>query len=484
MTKRASSTPGSVLCALLALLVMLAPWSVPFGPVGDRAPGAVAQGPPAAGIQYLPLVGRYGDLRPQAFGVQSHSALDETRLDWSAEAGAQWIRIHVSWAAVEPSNTDPQHYDWSRLDPVVSAAHQKGIDLILVIAGQPSWAAEYAMGPVYDTADLLEFVAALVERYDGDGVEDAEGSPRAEYVELYNEPDNADLGHAAHGGWGYWGHNGAGYAELLRALYPVVHAASPRAKLVCGGLALDWFEEDGGPFDARFLEDVLAACQGHDCYDLMNFHYYPVFRPNWEAYGPDIVGKANYVRHRLAAYGFADVPLICTETSWHSNADWGGYEKQSRYTVQGYVRGLAAGLEVVIWYMLHDLDEPSEPGLLDVYLEPKPAYEAYRNMTEMLRGAYYGRALTPSETGSSHLVGYILNRYGRRLDVVWTEDGALLPEEEDLAPSLPLTVQASRLRVVDKYGAETWLADGDDGALDGHIHLWVDGSPLFLEYHP
>jgi len=28
------------------------------------------------------------------------------------------------------------------------------------------------------------------------------------------------------------------------------------------------------------------------------------------------------------------------------------------------------------------------------------------------------------------------------------------------------------------------LRDGDDGVSDGRIHLWVDGSPLFLEYHP
>jgi hypothetical protein len=230
-------------------------------------------------------------------------------------AGARWVRVPVVWATVEPTDTTPANYDWTAVDETVSNAAHGYVNLVLTISGQPSWAAEYPMGPPYDPADLVEFVAALSERYDGDGVDDIPGSYRVRYLELYNEPDNCDTVNAASGGWGYWGHNGAGYAALLQQVYAAVKAVSPETDLVLGGLALDWFEEQGGIFDDEFLDDVLAACQGHDCFDAVNFHYYPFFITTWEPYGPGIIGKTAYVRQRMAAYGF-DLPVICTETSW------------------------------------------------------------------------------------------------------------------------------------------------------------------------
>jgi hypothetical protein len=429
---------------------------------------------------YLPLVSRCYIPRVLPFGVQFYGILTNSNgLDDIADAGAHWIRMPLSWAAVEPTDTTPEHYNWSGLDQSVINAVAEGIELVLTIGGQPSWAAVYPMGPVTDTADIKEFVGALVERYDGDGIGDAPGSPRVRYFELYNEPDNADVHHAQTGGWGYWGHNGAGYAALLRELYPVVKAASPGAQWVFGGLALDWFEEDGGVFDSHFLDDVLAACRGHSCFDVMNFHYYPPFRPKWEPYGVDIIGKANYVRQKLAEYGFEGVPVICTETSWAGGAGWGSDELQSRYVIKGYVRAIAADLSIVVWYSSDDRSDSTLSGLLDSALQPKPSYWTYWRMTRMLGEAVYQRPLTLAETGSEQIKGYTFSQAcGGRLDVVWTEDGTPYDPGDD--PWLLLTVHASTLRVTDKSGNEFWTSD--DG--DGRITVLVGGSPLYLEYNP
>jgi len=434
---------------------------------------------------YLPFLSRCWDTRIPPFSVQFYDALNAGNgLSRAVDAGVRWIRVPLSWASIEPANTTPENYNWSSLDVSVTNAAQEDIELILTIGGQPSWAAAYPMGPVTDTADLAEFVGVLVERYDGDGVDDAPGSPWVRYFELYNEPDNADVGHALLGGWGYWGHNGAGYAALLQALYPVVKAASPQANLVFGGLALDWFddEEYPGPFDRQFLDDVLAACQGRDCFDVMNFHYYPQQYLDWESCGRYIIGKANYVRQRLAAYGFTDVPLMCTETTWASGAAWGSAELQSRYVVKGYVRGMAAGLEVIVWYEMRDGNDPILPGLLDSDLQPKSSYWAFQRMTAMLARASYQRPLTLAETGSGQIEGYVFQVCGQRLDVVWTEDDTRYNPDDD--PSLPLIVPAQTLRVVDKFGNEAWHNDGDDGVADGRITIQVGGSPFYLEYNP
>jgi hypothetical protein len=338
------------------------------------------------------------------------------------------------------------------------------------------------MGPLYNTSDLLEFMSALIERYDGDYVNDAPGSPVVQDFELYNEPDSANVADAASGNFGPWGHNGAGYAHLLQTLYPVVKAASPKANLVMGGIALDWFEENGGAFDSKFLDDVLRACRGKQCFDIANFHYYPVFRPRWEPYGRDLIGKANYVKQKLRAYDFTNVKLICTETSWGSKpptdpADWTGPELQDRYVIKAFLRSMAAGLEPLTWYTMKETGEAYLPGLLQADNQPKSSYWVFQKMTSMLAGVEYQRSLTLAETGSGKIEGYVFTTsQGRRLDVVWTEDQTYFISSDD--PQLPLVVNARQLRAVDKYGNETWL-----NSTTGKITVVVRGSPLYLEYY-
>ncbi|NLE44570.1 MAG: hypothetical protein GX620_07595 [Chloroflexi bacterium] len=437
---------------------------------------------------YVPVVlNRHDEYSGIPFGIQVYGqdelSRQTARFSYVAEAGAQWMRWPIEWYTIEPVKTSPRTYNWTYWDQAISDAVSKDIRLILTIGGQPSWAAAYQMGPVTNTVDLLDFVRALVERYDADGVADAPGSPDIGHFELYNEPDNAWPGGAANGGYGLWGHNGAAYAALLRQVYPVVKQANPHAKLVLGGLALDGFEElNQGPFDSGFLDDVLAACRGYQCFDVMNFHYFPFYRSYWDPYGPDIIGKTNYVRQRLEAHGFGRLPIFVTEMSWGSGGDWGSPQLQNRYVVKGYVRGLAADLSVVSWYYLEDTGDAGLPGLLSVSLEPKESFLVYQHMaTEMLDGVAFRRALTPAETGSSQLVGYVFWHSGRRLDVVWTEDGTRFNPDDD--PTIFYTVQASSLRVVDMFGNEEWHADADDGVVDGRIRVVVNGAPLYLEYY-
>lgn len=432
---------------------------------------------------YLPLVTSYwADVTPN-FGVQFYGPLDTANgLDIIAQGGARWIRVPLNWAAIEPANTTPAYYNWSSLDTSINNATAQNINLVLMLAGQPSWVAAYPMGPVSDTAELHQFFGALVERYDGDGVDDVPGSAVVKYFEIYNEPDNGDIGHAIHGGWGYWGHNGAGYAALLRELYPAIKSANPQAQIVFGGLALDWFEDQGGIFVRSFLDDVLAACRGYACFDVMNFHYYPPYRPNWEPYGKDIIGKANYVRQKMAAYGLSTLPLICTESSWGSGGTWGSPELQNRYVVKVFARSLAARLPITIWFMKTDGNEPSLPGLLNNDLTPKPSYQAFNYLTRQLNRAVYQRTLTTAETGSSQIEGYVFQAGRYRIDVLWTEDSTWTNPNDD--PWLPFTAVASRLQVVDKSGNGRIYTDAEDGIADGRITVLVGGSPLYLIYEP
>jgi hypothetical protein len=324
----------------------------------------------------------------------------------------------------------------------------------------------------------VEFVVVLVERYDGDGIDDAPGSPRIRYWEFYNEPDNGNVLYAEQG-WGYWGHNGAGYAQMLAAVYGPVKAASAEAKVIMGGLAYDWFEDQGGPFVREFLDDVLSN-GGGQYFDVMNFHYYWPFGPDWFSYGIEIIGKTNFLRSKLLSYG-VEKPFICTESGAWSQLEGGSDEIQSRYVAKLYARSMVAGLQYVTWFTLQDsAEDPRNWGLLDDSLDPKPAYSAYQVLTTEMAGARYKRALTSVETGGwSETEGYLYTFpcrvSSKEIYVVWTNYGEVYR---------PLTVAADRIRRVDKYGVATVIEDSADGKVDGKVSLTVGPSPLYLEVNP
>jgi len=422
---------------------------------------------------YLPVVMRNYDSTPPPFGAQTYGEISaSTGLTQWVEAGGRWLRFPVFWSDIEPTNTIPAAYNWANLDASVQAATSANVHLILFLEGNPSWAAARPRGPIYNLADFQEFVGAIVARY-----------PQVEKWEFYNEPDDRKA----------WGLDGAGYAAMLQAIYPGVKAANPNAQVVMGGLALDWFTEDGGPFVKRFLNDVVANCAG-PCFDIANFHYYPLFRPTWEPYGRDIIGKANYVRQVLAAYGY-NRPVINTEMGWPSGSEWGSPELQARYVVKGNSRALAAGLGLTVWYSLCDADI-SDPGLLDSSgLAPRPAYYAYATIISLMTHARYVRTIPSSETGSAYLEGYQFSVPAavglKRLDVYWYDCPSMYSNyvnglPTDCSNTAPLKINAAQIAVIDKVGSSRILDDVDDGITDGKVSIpgGVGSNPIYVDYAP
>ncbi len=421
--------------------------------------------------QFLPWITRYYDRQIPSFGVQMYWAISpQYGLTRVLESQTTWVRYPVFWSGIEPTNTTPDKYNWAATDASLLAARDSNLKLIVTLGGNPSWATPSGQhgygGPVQNIADLQEFVGAIVARY-----------PHVKYWEFYNEPDN----------WAWFGLQGAAYANMLKAVYPVVKAANPDAQVVMGGLAMDWFIEQGGPFDRNFLQDVLANCSG-PCFDLANFHYYPSARAEWEPYGRDIIGKANYVRQMLATYHYTRT-VINTETGWPNISISGGTEIAARWLPKVYVRGLAAGLPTVIWYSLLDSDS-SLPGLLDLNLTPRPTYDALRALTGLMNTAHFVRTIPVTETGSSFIEGYQFSVIGtngsKRLDVYWYDCPSMsLPGFPfDCNDVAPLQIRASRLGKSDKFGNRVIVDDADDGYRDGLVTLGVLSSPIYIDYEP
>ena len=428
--------------------------------------------------------------RDSIFGVQMYNDSRPNTQFYNSlvGSGATWLRAAMHWHLVEPADTTPDAYNWGYSDAAFGAgrAGASGMKLIGTIESAPAWAviaADKPDGPLRPEAlaDFAEFVGATVERYDGDGVQDAPGSPVVDYWEFYNEPDRR-----LNTTDGRWGLHGVEYAQMLATVYPVVKNQNPDAQVLLGGLAYDFFTEQGGPFNRAFLDDVLAA-GGGAYFDIFNFHGYPSFAYNWlppntTAAGPGLREKAIYLRDKLTALGI-DKPFMVTEAGWHSNNPPNvpsSEEIQSRYVVELYVQSLAADIDAMIWWMLFDPGGGGwDNGLVTMDNPPrqKLSYTAHQTIVNMLTGLEFSRTLTQDEIGDSAVEAYQLTdpADGGALYVAWMN-----PVAAD--GSTTLTLAAEEARVVNIYGQTTaTLLDGDDGTDDGHVQVTITGQPAYVE---
>lgn len=433
---------------------------------------------------YLPLVVRdYDPSYVSPFGIVMYGNVDDSAgLQKMKEAGSRWVTTILDWSTIEPVK---DQYDWSSFDIKARNAQAAGMNVFVLFTGNPSWAAALPGGPVTDTQDLVEFVTLMAERYDCDGLDDAPGSPCVHYWSFYAEPDNGDIGRA-YGGKGYWGDNGAGFAAMLKEVSPAIHRANPRAKVLIGGLAYDWFREDGGPFVRSFLTDTLKALNvypgGARAYiDAVAFHFYPISAHRWST----IREKALEIRGIMERHGVGDLPLICPEMGYWSASEGvpdpfkSSEEKQANRLVQMFVQGMAIGLEHMAWFAVFD-DGPGteEHGLFWGYdlNRPKRSYWAYRALTrELDRARYIRRVQVP------HIEGYVFRKpNGREKTVLWAT-----------TPSATASFSYSCLRLVDTQGTVYMpVMDGDrnwdlDGIVNGQVVLNIyQDTPFYVEPCP
>lgn len=472
-----------VLVLSIVLLIVLAAVARPA-----RGRAAVAEDELSQKL-YLPLVTKNANVLPPLFGVQTYgsTAPSNPYVPFLLESNASWVRVPIRWSAVEPNYSNPPSYDWSTVDSALAVAAQGSPWIIATIEYAPSWAADSPRAPIYPSQlpAFARFVEALVERYDGDGNQDAPGNPVVKYWEFYNEPDSSS---------DYWipgwGNNGAAYAQMLQTVYPAVKRANSRAQVVFGGIAYDWwYAADGGPgpFVESFLDDVLQA-GGGPFFDVMNFHSYPGFWRRWTDDGSSgLYEKAQAVRNKLLSYNL-DKPLIITEAGWHSTNEPtapSSPEQQARYVVELFVESMAADLDVMIWWMLFDPGDNYANGLVTTAPSPlpKPSLSAYKTIVSQLSEAKFVRTLaTPPTVFNDDGTVHSMDAYEfhdaanrRTIYVAWMN-----PVNGTVTWPLRLAAHQGTMRNI--YGTVTGtVVDADDGAVDGMITIPVSSQPVYVE---
>lgn len=440
--------------------------------IASAQPAAVA--PPAEHRAFLPLIQQ--PPRSSYWGVSLCCAAPDAMLaprvaEQIQASGAGWTRYSLEWARVEPVPAPfPDYYDWSYHDQLFARiVQQNRMDLVVVINTAPRWATDSysGQGPLKPRmlAPYLRFVQAAVERY-------SKPPYNVRYWEIYNEPDaRPDVDHHLAG----WGYDPLGYAELLKSVYPVIHAADPRAKVVLSP-AYEWFlseSEPNGLFIRDWLDRVIDPQQGNagGAFDVFGLHMYTFFRGVWEPHGRDVIGKWRHLQGLMASYGVSK-PMIVTEMG-QSSGSFGDPELQARYLIKGTMRSLAVGSELVIWFSLLDSDEWKR-GLLDENLRPRPALVAATRMGIEMVDPVFREELGARVAVAPDVEGYFFGTAIGEVLVAWVDD------EQNASTIRTVALPGSTVRTTDRHGAEGRVDDADDGQADGQVTLTLTREPLFV----
>jgi hypothetical protein len=446
----------------------------------EPVPGPVIQeGEVLTSTLYLPIVMRGFDPAcpgcPPLFGIEMGGINDANGLQQAVEAGMRWVRYNaICWDAVQPSGPGTP-YNWGALSVVESHllnAQEADLWPIVIIRGTPSWAQKipgYSCGPIKEDylGEFAAFVSAVVQRY-------KDPPYNVKFWELWNEPDDVPWTHpnSPYGCWGDGsdsaGYGGGYYARMLKQAYPAIKVADPEAQVLIGGLLYGVSDPYGGP-RINFLRGVLAA-GGGDYFDIMSYHAYYPGDDTWYTREGVLEGKTAHIRQVLAEYGHAGKPMMCTEAGYRTFGDDSKLEAQANYVVTNYVRAFSLGLKAHIWFGMRNDFQGAE--LLNPDLSPKPAYNAYRAMTQQLDGlSYHGRVMAGSNV-EEHEFG----NGTRTVWVIWTTDGY------DHSVHFPTAWSPSgQFWVRNKYGQGTIWSDASDGQVDGQVKVHVSGSPFYVE---
>lgn len=290
-------------------------------------------------------------------------------LDSMAATGASWVRVDFDWPSIQPSG--PNSYNWSNIDRVVGAAHERGLSVLALPTYTPAWARPGGTSdkhPPTNPDHFATFVRKAVERYAPLGIT---------AWEIWNEP-NIDP---------FWQPkpDPARYTTLLKKSAAQIRAVDPGATIVSGGLAPSWDESDGSGVSPRTFLRKIYDNGGRDSFDAMGLHpysfpYHPLEPGVWNTFG-----TAPDTYQVMVDHGDAEKKIWATEigfpTGNHSQAVSESMQAQMISAAFSAWESWGFG-GPVFWYSHRDHgtnlnDREQNFGLVHFDGSPKPAYAAF-----------------------------------------------------------------------------------------------------------
>jgi len=241
-----------------------------------------------------------------------------------SEIGVRWMKVpEVKWGRVEPEppSQGVHRYQWDLLDKILKIHQEYGLQLQLVAKATSPWASKpmtitaergtlaqgIATAPPKDEYwdDYGDFIGAMVERYDHDGIDDM---PGLRFPIVYYEVES-EAEYAVH-----WQGTIDEYIRLLKIAYSAAKKAYPDSKIILSGINFgDLFDDmpDAATIQKRAdslpdaykhaVEFVRRTLQVKEFYDAIEFHYNRDY--------PGIYGTVQWIRQ------YSDKPIWAGDAS-------------------------------------------------------------------------------------------------------------------------------------------------------------------------
>lgn len=349
--------------------------------------------------------------------------------DFLKKAGLGVVRLNASWGKIEPQQ---DNYNWKTMDQHVLHLQQLGIEPFLTLVADASWGVFKGRGKVKNkipknNIQWQNFAAAVAERYDNDGINDAPGLQQSvRYFQFANEwisPKN---------GSGGWEGTRKQLIEFLNDSYEAVKSSHAKALVVLGGIASDNIDalvvhSKYADYDIKFLSGKkLVSMRPNDIrspknrdliegiyrvlkeaqYDIADIHLYgPVERD---------ISRIALIRDKIG-----NLPILSSECGGPS------LNYQSKYRPEDHFRAvfernltaLSQELVVCLWFRLGEGASTFGNSKVALFKEPgkpKPGYHAYRLLALILADMERVIQINPGEF-------QILNKNGSSFLVAWSK---------------------------------------------------------------
>jgi len=348
----------------------------------------------------------------------------------ASEIGVQWVRPmkYVYWFMVQPDINNDE-YDFSVFDEQFGEIPEE-FSIMANISPQPTLkdldrCLDGSWIPI-DQAQYVNFVKAVVERYDGDGIDDMPGLVNPiQYWQVGNEPDNQKR---------------SDFSELQKITFQAIKDACSDCQVIIGGFGSQLPEKFIKRFEIGYAP-ILKELNGQYI-DILDFHWYGNALGHYQIIDPteqeDIL---DYIRSILDSYGFPpDLPIWITEMgSFSGHTTDFDYEYQSEQQqaidyFKRFIYALSKGVKKVFpafgliegWK-----DEDTyfdQTGLIydgvgsyDLgFGVKKLGYFTYKKMTEELSGADFSTLTQVSEDiNDENLHLFKVFKNGRAIFIAW-----------------------------------------------------------------
>ncbi|MBI1952112.1 cellulase family glycosylhydrolase [Candidatus Saccharibacteria bacterium] len=162
-----------------------------------------------------------------------------------------WARINLNWNDLEPNTKgswDTKILD--SLDDCIIRAKDNNVRPLIVFQGSPGWAngGKDWTNPPNDSADYANALSFLAKRYKG----------IVKGWEIWNEPNLDDK---------FWRGSPQQMVELMKAAYPAVKEADPKAYVLMPGIVLN------KPNYLTYLKELYEA-GASNYFDILSIHGY------------------------------------------------------------------------------------------------------------------------------------------------------------------------------------------------------------------